>query len=98
MGFCCCCFFVVADLHSNTETQAAHLEVFSFYEGSKEGKPPKPPTHRFGEVTLRREKTYNLHSLTFISYSFREDTGLLLDLVESSDVHTLHLQQNKSSS
>lgn len=82
---------VVADLHFNTET---HLEVFPFMKGN---------TQSLQDITLGKlhsgeKKTYNLHSLIFISYSFREDTGLLLDLVESSNVDALHLQENKNSS
>lgn len=82
---------VVADLHFNTET---HLEVFPFMKGNTQSLQDVA----LGKLHSGEKKTYNLHSLIFISYSFREDTGLLLDLVESSNVDALHLQENKNSS
>lgn len=78
-------------------------DLFPFTRGTRKGNIPEShnTSLRRSCAWQRKKKTTIIQSafpvLIFISYSFRGDTVLLLDLVESSNVNTLHLKENKGS-
>lgn len=75
------------------------FEVFPFIKRTKQGKYPDILQHTtLGKSHLREKAIIQSALLDLLLVTVSERIGLLLDLVESGNVDTLHLEHDKSNS